>query len=241
MALFRSRAESGRARRERGPEEPAERLVTMLDPTGITSEAYRTLRTNLFYAITDNPPKIIVMTSPGPGEGKSTTCANLGVVLAQAAKSTLVLDCDFRKPMLHKIFGLGNRQGIMDVLTGERGIKEVWKEPVEGLKVIPTGPLPPNPVEVLGTQRFSQFLADVRVQFDYVLVDSAPVGVVSDPIILATKADGVLLVLDAQNTRKASVQQAMRSIKAVDAPVLGTIMNNTKVLQGGYYSDYSYK
>jgi capsular exopolysaccharide synthesis family protein len=222
----------------------AGRLVTVLDPTSAAAEAYRTLRTNLLYGtFMDEPPKVIVLTSPGPGEGKSTTCANLGVVLAQAGKDTLILDCDLRKPVMHKFFSLRNLHGIVDVLVGERSPQESWKEPVEGLKVVPVGTVPPNPTELLGTRRFSELLASFREEFNYVLVDAAPVGLVSDPAILATQGDGVLLVSDAQNTRKGSVRQAVRSLEAVGANVLGTVMNNVKASEGSYlyHSDYPYK
>ena len=112
-----------------------------------------------------------------------------------------------------------------------------------GLKVVPVGPIPPNPAEVLGTQRFSTFVASVREEFDYVLIDTAPIGVVSDPLILATQGDGVLLVLDAQNTRKGSARRAMRNLESVGGNVLGTVMNNAQVSRGGYYgySNYAYE
>jgi capsular exopolysaccharide synthesis family protein len=230
--------------REVSEEDLSRGLVTILDPASGASEDYRTIRTNLLYALVDNPPKVIVLTSHGPGEGKSTTCANLGVVLAQAAKRTLILDCDLRKPAIHKFFGLRNLHGIVDVLVGERGLQEIWQEPMEGLKVVPAGPIPPNPAEILGSQRFSKFLASVRKGFHYVLVDASPIGPVSDPVVLATLGDGVLLVLDAQNTRKESVRQAMHSLQAVGANVLGTVMNNVKpnknYYSGNYYDGYVY-
>jgi receptor protein-tyrosine kinase len=216
-------------------------VVTLLDPTSAASESYRTLRTNLLYSFVDNPPKVIVLTSPGPGEGKSTTCVNLGVVLAQAGRDVLTIDCDFRRPVVHNFFGLRNLSGIVDVLVGERRVQEVWKEPLEGLKVVPVGTIPPNPAELLGTRRFSEFLAAMRQEFDYVLVDAPPVGLVSDPAILATQGDGVLLVLDAQNTRRASVRQALHSLEAVGANVLGTVMNNFRVSDATYYYNYSYE
>jgi len=221
-------------------EKLAARLVTVTDPTSVASEAYRTLRTNLIYSLVDTPPKVIVLTSPGAGEGKSTTCANLGAALAQTGKEVLILDCDLRKPVIHKFFGLRNFQGVVDVLVGEHRLQEVWKEPVEGLKVVPVGPIPPNPSEILGSQRFVHFVSGVRQQFDYVLVDAPPVGLVSDPAIVATQGDGVLLVLDAQNTRKGSVRQAMRSLEAVGANVLGTVMNNVTASKGGYHYGYAY-
>lgn len=237
MAYFLRRGERSRGMEEaESKEDFTERLVAELDPTDACSEAYRTVRTNLLYAFLDAPPKSIVLTSPGPGEGKSTTCANLGVVLAQAAKDVLILDCDFRKPVMHKIFGLRNLHGIMDVLVGERSLREVQKEPVDGLKVVSVGPIPANPAEVLASQRFSRFLAGVREEFDYVLVDTSPIGLVSDPVILAAQGDGVLLVLDAQSTSKRSVGLAMRSLETVGANVLGTIMNNVEVRKGNYYN-----
>jgi receptor protein-tyrosine kinase len=234
--------QKGKWRQRRGKEQPknsddlASRLVTILDPLGAASEAYRTLRTNLFYTLVDDPPKVIVLTSYGPREGKSTVCANLGVVLAQAGKDTVILDCDFRKPTMHKFFGIRNIRGIVDILVGSVGVQEVWAEGVEGLKVAPAGPIPPNPSELLGTQRFSALLADMRRSFDYVLVDAPPIGWVSDPAILAAQGDGVLLVLDAQNTRKRSVQLAMRSLESVGTNVLGTVMNNVKVDNDRYYT-----
>jgi capsular exopolysaccharide synthesis family protein len=238
--------ERRRAREDKRLKEDLSRSpVASYDSDGPATEAYRALRTNLFYALVDNPPKAIVLTSPSPGEGKSTTCVNLGIVLAQAGKNTLILDCDVRRPVIHKVFGLRNLYGIVDILARQRTFQEVLQEPLEGLKVVTVGARPPNPSELLGTQRFSEFLASVREEFDYVLIDSAPIGMVSDPIVLATKGDGVLLVFDAQNTRKVAVRQAMRSLEAVGANVLGTVMNNVKPSKGDYYyyrySDNSYE
>ena len=230
----------GKRHRESTAEDLAAKVSTIHEPASATSEAYRTLRTNLIYSLVDEPPKVIVLTSPGPGEGKSTTCANLGVVLAQASKEVLIVDCDFRKPVMHKFFGMRNLLGVVDVLAGERTLQEVTKQPVGGLTVMPVGHIPPNPTELLGTQRFKQLLTDVRRTYDYVLVDAPPVGVVSDPAILASQGDGVLLVLDAQKTRKRSVRQAMRSLQTVCANVLGIVMNNVKVSNEGYYYRYGY-
>lgn len=212
------------------------RLVTFLDPTSAASEAYRTLRTSLLYALVDSPPKVITVTSPGPGEGKSTTCANLAVVLSQAGKSTLVLDCDLRKPIIHKIFELRNFVGVVDILVKDLGWSKVWHEPVPRLKVVTTGPMPPNPSDLLGSRRFGQVIEQAREQFDYVLIDAPPVELVSDPAIIAVQGDGVLLVLDAQITRKGALRRSVRSLEAVGANVFGTVMNNAKVSRGGYYS-----
>ena len=219
---------------------PERGLITISDPLGAAAEAYRTLRANLFYALVDDPPRTIVLTSPGPGEGKSTTCANLGVVMAQAGKSVLVLDCDLRRPSMHRVFGLRNFDGLVDVLVGRREPQEIWQEPLQDLKVLTVGDIPPNPAELLGSRRFADFLARTRNEFDYVLLDAPPVGLVSDPVILATEADGVLLVVDAQNSRKASLRHSIRSLQGVGAKVLGTVMNSVPASKGSYYGYHSY-
>jgi capsular exopolysaccharide synthesis family protein len=213
-------------------------LVTVASPDDVASEAYRTLRTNLLYALKDRPSKVIVVTSPGPMEGKTITCANLGVVLAQADKNTLILDCDLRKPMLHKIFGLRNLRGVVDLLRGERKLQEVWQEsPLPRMNIVTAGPIPPYPAELLNSRHFAQLLDQARHGFDYVLLDSPPTKLLSDPLILAAQGDGVLLVIDLQNTRKGSVQHSMRSLEAAGANLLGTVMNNVELPRGDYF-DY---
>ena len=215
-------------------------LITVADPRGAASEEYRSLRTSLLYSLVDTPPKVVVVTSAGPSEGKSRTCANLGVVLAQVDKQTLIVDCDMRKPTIHKIFGLRNLRGLVNVLAGEHGLHDVCQEALPGLKAITTGPVPPNPAELLSSRRFTELLNQAREEFDYVLLDVPPVAAVSDPAIAATQADGVLLVIDSQSTRKGSVRQAMHSLEGVGANVLGTVMNNVKASKGTYYYRYSY-
>lgn len=215
-------------------------LSTILDPLGNAAESYRTLRTNLFYALVDNPPRVIVVTSSGPGEGKSTTCTNLGVVLAQAGKNTVILDCDLRRPQVHNIFGLRNLRGVTDVLTGEADLSTVFQEPLTGLKVATAGSLPPNPTELVGSSRFAEVVGQARKTFDYVLIDAPPVETVSDPSVIAVQADGAFLVLDAQNTRKGALRRSVRSLKTVGVNVLGTVMNNVDGSEGGYYRNQTY-
>ena len=207
----------------------SEGLITVSDPAAAAAEAYRTLRTSLCYGV-HPPPKTILVTSPGSAEGKSTVCANLGVVLAQAGRRTLILDCDFRRATLHKIFGLVNTLGLVDCIVATHRIQELYQEPVSGLnlKVLPAGALPPNPSEVLDSWHLSQLLVEVQEEFDYVLLDSPPLGLVTDPAILATQADGVLLILDAQKTSKKAVRQATRRLRDVGANIIGTVTNNTQ-------------
>ncbi len=237
---------SGLRRRSRGRVEgDPEQLITIADPAGAASEAYRTLRTNLFYARLDAPPKALVLTGYGPMEGKSTTCANLGVVLAQAEKSTLILDCDFRTPVMHQIFGLRNLWGLVNILAGEHSLREVQQDtPLARLKVVSAGPIPPSPSELLSSERFTEFMGQVRQGFDYVLLDSPPLQLFSDAAILATRADATVLVIDAQRTRKGNLRQATRALEAVGANILGTVMNNVDVPDGhgyDYYPAYPYK
>jgi capsular exopolysaccharide synthesis family protein len=212
-------------------------LVTVFDPAAVASEAYRSLRTTLLYAVANTPPTVILITSPGLMDGKSTTCANLAVVLAQAGKETLVIDGDLHKPSLHKIFGVPNVNGMVNVLSGEHDLSEMCTEPFPGLKILSTGPIPPNPAELLISGRFAQFIGQTRRLFDYVLIDSPPTELVSDPIIIAAQADAVLLVLDSQETSKGSLLKAMHDLEAVGANVLGTVINKapkTETRRYGY-------
>lgn len=216
-------------------------LVVLQNPAGTVSEAYRMLRTNLFYARVDTPPKVIVLTSTGRDEGKSTTVANLGVSLAQTGKNTLILDCDLRRPSQHNIFRTRNLRGLVDVLVGQVEAPEVWHEPIPNLKLMPAGAPPPNPAEILTSRRLTEFLGWVRQEFDYVLVDTPPMDYVSEATALAANGDGVLLVLDSQHTRKVALRQAIRRLRTVGANVLGTVMNRYEAPKGstvetGYYS-----
>jgi capsular exopolysaccharide synthesis family protein len=203
----------------------SEQLVTVLDPAATASEAYRSLRTTLLYAVANTPPAVILITSPGLMDGKSTTCANLAVVLAQAGKETLVIDGDLHKPSLHKIFGVPNVNGMVNVLSGEYDLSEMCTEPFPGLKILSTGPIPPNPTELLISGRLAHLIGQARQLFDYVLIDSPPTELVSDPMIIATQADAVMLVLDSEETSKASMHRAAHDLEAVGANVVGTVIN----------------
>lgn len=213
-------------------------LVTVFEPDGIASEAYRTLRMSLLYALMDEQSKVIVVTSPGPNEGKSVVCANLGVVLAQAGKSTLIVECDFRRPAMHKIFGLRTRGAtVASILAGEHGLQEASQKPLADydLEVLAVGAPPPDPAALLSSPYLSELLTSAKERFDYVLVSSPVVGALSDPFILARQGDGVLLALDAQKSRKGHVRRAVRSLEAVGARVIGTVMTNVKGAEGAYY------
>ena len=210
-------------------------LVAALDPASPAAEAYRTLRASLLYAVVEAPPEAILITGPGSDEGKTTACANLGAVLAQADKKTLIIDGDLREPTLHSMFGMRNHTGVVDVLAGERDLSEVWEEPLPGLRVAPAGPVPPNPAELLSSGHFAALLNRARELFDYVLIDSPPAASVSDAIIIATQADAVLLVLDFRRTRKNVLSDAVRGLEAVGANILGTVVNNSRQTKPTYF------
>ena len=235
MARFWSRRQ---AQKDKG-DVHSEQLVTVLDPAAVASEAYRSLRTTLLYAVANTPPTVILITSPGLMDGKSTTCANLAVVLAQAGKETLMIDGDLHRPSLHKIFGVTNVRGMVDVLSGEYDLLEMCTEPLPGLKLLSTGPIPPNPAELLISGRLAPLVGQARQLFDYVLIDSPPTELVSDPMIIAAQADEVLLVLDSEKTSKGSLHKAIHSLEAVGANVLGTVINRTPKTETRHY-DYSY-
>jgi len=225
--VLRRKAQADRARKEDEADALHGRLATVMNPASAAAEAYRSLCAHLLYTLMDKTPKVIMLTSPGPREGRTTTCANLGVALVQADKNTLILDCDLRKPAIHKIFGLRNLWGMTDAVVEKQSLQEVCQEPVPGLKVVCTGQLPPDPTEVLGTRRFAEFLYQASQEFDYVVIDSPPIELVSDPLILAKQGAGVLLVLDPQKTQKGAIRRSMRRLEGVE--VLGTVVNNIKV------------
>ena len=238
MAKFRLKHP---AQREFTNDDLSGRLVTVEDPAGIASESYRALRTRLFHILPDLQPKVIMLTSASPKEGKSTTCANLGVALAQADRSTLLMDCDLRNPVLHKIFALRNFRGLVDVLVGAYDLQAVLQEPFPNLQVATAGPVPHNPSELLSSERFAELVNQVRQRFDYLLIDSSHVlmdpsslGALADPVILATQVDKVLLVLNAQSTNKETLQRAVHTLETGGANILGTIVNNVKVSTRGY-------
>ena len=207
---------------------PTEGRGAALDSTETASERYRTSSTDLLYPYVGSLPQITVLTSAGPEEGKSTTCASLGVALARAGKSTLLVDCDFRDPALHTFFGLSNATGTSSVLAEKSELQEVWGEPLPGLKVVPAGPTPPlGSVALLSPAHLSGFFASVREEFDCVLVNAPSMESVLDPLDVATEADGAFLVLDAQKGgSKRDAQEAAYRLEWFGANALGALMSD---------------
>jgi capsular exopolysaccharide synthesis family protein len=203
-------------------------LITITDPRSPASEAYRTLRTNLEFFNLDEPIRTLVVTSPGAEEGKSTVLANLAVALAQGGKQVILADCDLRRPTQHTLFGLDNATGLTTmVLDGIAQSESPLRETsVDGLRVLPTGPSPPNPAELLGSRRMKETMAALLEQADVLLFDVPPVLVVTDALVLAVQTDGVLLVVKAGSTKREHVQQARERLERVNARIVGAVLNN---------------
>jgi len=214
-------------------------LVTDVNARSPFTEAFRTLRTNIDFAGLDNPYRAILMTSAGPGDGKSTNVANLGVVMAQAGKKVLIMDCDLRRPTQHKIFHTDDLMGLTSVLVNDMDPSEVAQETkVPGLYLLPSGPIPPNPAELVGSQRMSTVISRAKEHFDCVLVDSPPILMVTDATLLSTVVDGVVLVLKRGSTRIDAAKDAQDKLDKVGAKILGVILNKVDMTGDDYYYQY---
>jgi capsular exopolysaccharide synthesis family protein len=207
-------------------------------PKSISAEAYRTLRTNIQYSSFDKEIRTIVVTSSEPGEGKSTTAGNLALSFAQAEKKTIIIDCDLRKPSLHKKFKISNLVGLSDVLIGKEKITAAIHEYNDYLSVLTSGKLPPNPSEMLGSKSMSKLLQELKNYFDIIVLDSAPLQAVTDAQILSTKADGVIVVVRAEKTKRDSVIQAKSLLDKVGANILGVVLNGIENTRRKYYYYY---
>lgn len=223
-----------------GEPSPSESLVTLTMPRAPVSEAYRTLRTNLEFSSLDKPLKTLVVTSPGPDEGKSTTLANLAVTLAQAEKRVILVDCDLRRPSQHEIFGVTNQSGLTTMMVDEQAMKAppLQETGVPGLSLLTTGPLPPNPSELVGSRRMAEIIAGLSQAADLVLFDAPPIIAVTDAAVLASRVDGVLLVIKAGGTKRDHAQKAKALLDKVNAHVIGAVLNNARI-DTSYYRYYS--
>lgn len=223
-------------------ESPDQKLVTALHPKSPTAEAYRILRTNLQFSALDNPPRTLMTTSPNPGEGKSTTLANLGVVMAQQGQRVILVDTDLRRPTLHRFFELPNSVGLTTALLQANPVADGFVQPtrIENLQVLTSGPLPPNPAELIGSERFKALLEDLKQHADVVLLDSPPVLAVTDAAILARQVDGVLMIVEAGGTRRPLATSAKDALEKVGAKVLGVALNRLRPRGDGYYYYYYY-
>lgn len=216
-----------------------ERLITHLKPKSPISEAYRTLRTNITFTAPDNPKQVIMVTSSGPKEGKSTSISNLAITFSQMGTKTLLIDSDLRRPMLHKLFGMEKQSGLTNILVGkddlDHAIKNVKNLP--DLDILTCGILPPNPAELLGSAQMKQLLAEAKSKYGMVLVDTPPIIAVTDSSVLSTMVDGVILVIRSGQSKREAVIHAIEQLNRVEAPILGALLNGIQAsnVYGSYY------
>lgn len=216
-------------------------LITVTQPTSTIAEQFRTVRTNIQFSSVDKDMKIIMATSSGPSEGKSTVITNLAVTYANQGLKVLLIDADMRRPTAHQTFGLSNETGLTNCLT-EKNIdiaKAVEETPIENLYVMPAGPTPPNPSELLNTKRMDSLLIAVAEQMDMVIIDTPPLISVTDAQIVATKVDGTILVVRSGVANKGAVVKAKELLDTVHARIIGTILNDVSGSdESGYYGGY---
>jgi len=218
-------------------------LITYMDPKSINAEQFRTIRTNIEFAQLDKPLKNLLVSSSVPAEGKSTVVSNLAYVIAQTDKKVLLVDADLRKPTVHRTFKLNNEQGLTTLLANsELKFNQVVQHSKElNLYFLPSGPIPPNPSEILGSGRMSLLMKELGQFFDIVIYDAPPIITVTDPQILATKVDGVVMVVRQGYTRKEEVKKAKEALDNVNANILGYVMNGKELSDSaGYYAYYGY-
>ena len=214
-----------------------EKLITLTSPQSPISEAYRALRTNIQFASFDKPARTIACTSTGPSEGKTTTVANLAIAFSQGGHRVILVDADLRRPSLHRLFGVANEVGLTSMF-----IDDLCQEPslalqetiVPNLRLLVSGPLPPNPSELLGSERMRRLIVRLREEADFVLFVSPPILAVTDAAILGHQVDGVLLVLSAYRTKRDHAAKAKSLLEKVNANILGVVLNNVKLDQSLY-------
>lgn len=226
-------------------ENPSDRLIAANSPRDPISEAYRVLRTNLSFAAIDDDLRSILVTSSSPGEGKSTTAANLAAVLAQTGKRVILVDADLRRPIQHKVFSTANNHGLTTaILDNNTPITyHLQKTKLPDLQLMTSGPIPPNPAELLNSHRMTQVIEELLREADIIVFDTPPVLTVADASILAPRTNGSLIVVESSTTRRAALVQAVERLGNTNAHLFGVVINklNPKRLRGyGYYYKYHY-
>lgn len=214
-------------------------LITLRNPLSPIAEAYRTLRTNIQFSSFDIKVKVVCITSTAPGDGKSTVAANLAVVTAESGKRTLLIDCDQRKARLHKVFSLSNLVGLSNLLANEVDFDNaVQKTVIPNLSVITAGTKPPNPSELLSSEKMRDFVGSLREVYDFVIIDLPPLLAVTDAQLLAGYTDGYLLVVASGETDRAAAAKAKDLLEKVNAKILGAVITKVDMSDRGFYEYY---
>jgi polysaccharide biosynthesis transport protein len=213
-------------------------LVVVRNRLSMIAESYRTIRTALLLSQAEHPPKVIVLTSPSPGDGKTMTSVNLAIALAQSGQRVLLIDSDLRKGRCHKLVNVENHHGLTNVLTGHASLQEsIQQTAIGNFYLLPRGALPPNPADLLMSQRMSELLRELRESFDFILIDSPPVIAVSDATIVSSLCDGVLLVFHGQQTTTPRARRALERLESIGAPIIGVVLNGVD-MRNPDYVDY---
>jgi polysaccharide biosynthesis transport protein len=232
-----------RRRVESGTSYPVE-LITFGHPKSMLSEAYRNIRTSILLSFSERPPKSIAISSPNPAEGKTTTVINTAIALSQTGVQVLLIDADMRKPRIHKIFREENGAGLSNFLSGNAALDSVIKKSdIPNLYYIPSGPIPPNPSELIGSKLFKNMMESLGERFDHIVLDSPPVLGFADAIILSTSVEGVILVVSGGKTPRETLQRAKEVLHQVNAKILGVVINRIDIQRsdyGYYYYRYHY-
>ena len=215
--------------------------LTIFDNRSSAAEAYRVVRTSMLLSAAGSPPKIVLVTSGQPGEGKSTTVVNTAISLAQLGSSVLIIDCDLRRPSTHKILGITPTEGLSSYLSHNIEIDLlIHKLQIPNLSLLPCGPIPPNPAELISSARMKDLLKEMAARYDHILIDSPPMMNVTDPVILSSMVDGVILVVHGGKSPRATVQRARQELLGVGAKIFGVVLNNIDLRREGYDAYYYY-
>lgn len=207
-------------------------------PRSVEAEAYRTLRTNIQYSSIDKEIKSIVVTSACPMEGKSTVSGNLALAFAQNGKKVIIVDCDLRKPSIHRKFNISNLCGLSEVMIGKETLDNAIQKYKSNLHILPSGKIPPNPAEMINSTTMSNLLEELKAEYDIVIIDSSPLEAVTDSQILSTKVDGTIIVLKAGVSKIESVKEAKNLLNKVGANIIGLVINQISKSKKNY--DYYY-
>ena len=229
-------------KQKEAPGQVQRKLIATTDPKSPISEQYRTIRTNIVFSSVDQTIRSLMVTSAGPGEGKSTTTANLAIVFAQQGKKVLLVDADMRKPTMQYTFNSSNAIGLTNVLAKQKVLEAaVFETDVDGLDLLSSGPIPPNPAELLGSNAMSELLEAAYNEYDMVIFDTPPVLAVTDAQVLANQCDGTVLVVNSGKTEIDGALRAKELLEAAKAKLLGVVLNNRKLKESSYYYYYGNK
>lgn len=211
-------------------------LITVHSPKSTVSESFRGIRTGILFSSADTVPQVILVTSAEPSEGKTMCASNLAVTMAQSGTSVAILDCDLRRPKVHSVFRVGKETGVSSILVGKADVEETTvKSDIENLDIIPCGPTPPNPSEILGSMRMRELLESLRKKYSRIIIDTPPITAVTDAVVLAQIVDGIVMVMRAGAVPKQVVQNSVEQLKSVNVNILGGVLNEVDTGRDNYY------